>query len=113
MKGQAGGGAGDGEKQSFSKAIIAWNKSIFNDFNNNRYSNQCLPAVNTLVIIFFLSQFSLSVPLSFFSRCFCLAIIVYSYCRLNLIFITVFSIAYPSIYIYMYTDNQIIYVINY
>lgn len=57
MRGKGGG------EQSFSKRL-AWNKSIFNDFNNNRYSNQCLPAVNTLVIILFLTILSFSFSLA-------------------------------------------------
>lgn len=55
-------GGGGGRNKVLVKRL-AWNKSIFNDFNNNRYSNQCLPAVNTLVIIFFLTILSLSLSL--------------------------------------------------
>lgn len=88
-------------KQSFSKRL-AWNKSIFNDFNNNRYSNQCLPAVK------YVGNYSLSHNSVFlFLSCTVFASYYYSTSRLNLSLITVFC-AYPSIY----TDNQIIYVIT-
>lgn len=97
---------GEGERNGFSKRL-AWNKSIFNDFNNNRYSNQCLPAANTLVNYSF--SFFLAISLFSFSLAtvFCLRIRFILRVRLNSTYLITVFCALTQLDI---TDNQIIYV---